>query len=52
LLGHGKSDAADEYLKPRTPRTKQVVAWVNKMLDSRNLDAWKKKQKRSAEELT
>jgi len=44
-LGHGKSDAADEYLKPLTPETKQVVEWINRMLDSDNLDAWKKKTK-------
>ncbi len=43
FLGHGKSDAADEYLKPLTPATKKVVAWVNKVLDASNADAWKKK---------
>jgi len=51
-LGHGKSNAADEYLKPLTPETKQVVEWINQMLDSDDLDAWKNKPKnRSVKEL-
>ncbi len=51
-LGHGKSNAADEYLKPLTPETKQVVEWINQMLDSDDLNAWKKKPKeKSVKEL-
>ncbi len=51
-LGHGKSNAADEYLKPLTPETKQVVEWINLMLDSDDLNAWKKKaNKESVKEL-
>ncbi len=45
FLGHGRSDAADEYLKPLTPETKEVVEWINKTLDSKELNAWKKKHK-------
>lgn len=52
FLGHGKSNAADEYLKPLTPETKEVVAWVNRMLDSDDPGAWKKKpKKKSVKEL-
>ena len=40
FLGHGKSDVADEYMKPLTPEVKQVVGWVNRMLDSEDLNAW------------
>ena len=46
FLGHGKSNAANEYLKPLTPETKQVVEWINQMLDCDDLNAWKKKPKR------
>ncbi len=41
FLGHGKSDAADLYLKPLTPQVKEVVEWVNRMLDSDDRNAWK-----------
>jgi len=51
-LGHGKSNAADEYLKPLTPETKQVVEWINETLDAEDLNAWKKKpKKRSVKKL-
>jgi len=40
--GHGKSGAADQYLKPLSPQTKEVVEWVNTMLDSEDPDACKK----------
>ena len=43
FLGHGKSDAADQYMKPLTPETKRVVDWINRMLDSNDLNAWRKK---------
>ena len=47
-----KSDAADEYLKPLTPKTKRVVEWINAMLDSKDLNAWQKKpKKKSVKEL-
>jgi hypothetical protein len=42
FLGHGKSDAADQHLKPLSPQTKEVVEWVNTMLGSEDPDAWKK----------
>ena len=45
FLGHGKSDVADEYMKPLTPEIKDVVQWVNQMLDSNDLNAWCKKLK-------
>ena len=52
FLGHGKSNAADEYLKPLVPETKEVVEWVNRMLDSNDMNAWKKKpRKKSVKEL-
>jgi len=41
--GHGKSNVADEYMKPLTPEIKDVVRWVNQMLDSDDLNAWRKK---------
>lgn len=44
FLGHGKSDAADQYLKPLTPQVKEVVEWVNRMLDSDDLNAWTDKE--------
>ncbi len=47
-LGHGKSDAADEYLRPLTPETKRVVEWINAMLDSKDLNAWQKKPKKKS----
>jgi integrase len=43
FLGHGKSDVADQYMKPLTPQVKEVVEWVNKMLNSDDLDAWREK---------
>jgi integrase len=43
FLGHGKSNVADEYMKPLTPEIKDVVRWVNQMLDSDDLNAWRKK---------
>ena len=39
----GKSDVADECMKPLTPEIKDVVRWVNKTLDSDDLNAWRKK---------
>ena len=42
FLGHGKSNVADEYMKPLTPEIKDVVRWVNQMLDSDDLNAWRK----------
>lgn len=44
FLGHGKSDAADQYMKPLTPQVKEVVEWVNRMLDSDDPNAWKEKE--------
>ena len=43
FLGHGKSQVADEYMKPLTPETKKVVKWVNEILNSSNIDEWKMK---------
>jgi len=43
FLGHGKSNVADEYMKPLTPEIKDVVRWVNQILDSDDLNAWRKK---------
>ncbi len=43
FLGHGKSQVADEYMKPLTPKTKKFVKWVNEMLDSDNINEWQKK---------
>ncbi len=44
FLGHGKSDAADQYMKNLSPNVKEVVEWVNRMLDSDDLDSWKEKE--------
>ena len=45
FLGHGKSNVADEYMKPLTPEIKDVVKWVNQMLDSEDMNAWCKEVK-------
>ena len=37
-------DAAGQYMKPLTPQVKEVVEWVNRMLDSDDADAWKEKE--------
>jgi integrase len=42
FLGHAKSQVADEYMKPLSPEIKKVVKWINEMLDSNDIDAWKK----------
>ena len=44
FLGHGKSDAADQYLKPLSPQNKEVVEWVNRMLGSTDRNAWMEKE--------
>lgn len=43
-LGHGKSDAADQHMKPLTPQVKEVIEWINRMLDSDALNAWTEKE--------
>ena len=45
FLGHGKSQVADEYMKPLTPQTEKFIEWVNEMLDSDNIDDWREKPK-------
>ncbi|MBP7937540.1 MAG: site-specific integrase [Phycisphaerae bacterium] len=39
FLGHGKSDAADRYMRPLTPQTRPLVEWVNRLLDTDDIEA-------------
>jgi integrase len=41
FLGHGKSDVADEYMKQLSPELTPIINWINRMLDSNDINAWK-----------
>lgn len=42
FMGHaGASRVTDKYVRPLPPEAKPVVAWINRMLDSSDVDCWK-----------
>lgn len=41
FMGHGATQAADNYLKPLSPEVKTVVKWINRMLDCDDAGAWR-----------
>lgn len=41
FLGHGKSEAADRYMQPLTPENRPLVDWVNRVLSSPDITAWR-----------